>query len=320
MPGRILAEAFEARLKPERIPSWEAVEGACGRHSPDAVEDPWQAREAIRELLALGYSETNPLEEAEHAAASARQDLHRAFSHFEARNLDEAIPALRRAIAAAPGHLQAILLLASSLLAKGDREECRALAGQVAADPRLAPYAALLLGMLATSEGHTDQALAHFASAEQQGGSSSYLLGNVGWAHLAAKRFDEAERIFRVIRELEPESALAPFGLALIHAERGKPAESADEALNAIGRRYFWPEAHAQLGMALVRLGQTDRAIQAFETSLAQRPTVLAHDWLALIHQRTTHDEAQATAHRRSALALRGGAPALRAGAAGGPA
>ena len=173
--------------------------------------------------------------------------------------------------------------------------------------------------MLATSEGHTDEALAHFAAAEEQGGSSSYLLGNVGWAHLAAKRFDEAERIFLAIREIEPESALAPFGLAIIHAQRGKPTESADEALNAIGRRYFWPEAHAQLGMALVRLGQTDRAIQAFETSLVQRPTALAHEWLALIHQRATHDEAQATAHRRSALALRGGVPVLRAGA-GGPA
>ena len=308
MPGRILAEAFDERLQADRIPSWEAAEGACGRHPPDAVEDPWQARAAIRELLALGYSESNPLEEAEHAAASARQDLHRAFSHFDARNLDEAIPALRRAIAAAPGHLQAILLLASSLLAKGEREECRELAGQVAADPRLAPYAALLLGMLATSEGHTDEALAHFATAEEQGGSSSYLLGNVAWAHLAAKRLDDAERLCLAIRELEPESALAPFGLAIIHADRGKPAESADEALNAIGRRYFWPEAHAQLGMALVRLGQTDRAIQAFETSVAQRPTALAHEWLALIHERATHDGAQATAHRRSALALRGGA------------
>jgi tetratricopeptide (TPR) repeat protein len=162
--------------------------------------------------------------------------------------------------------------------------------------------------MLATSDGHTDEALTHFAEAEEQGGSSSYLLGNVAWAHLAAKRFDEAERLFKAIRELEPESALAPFGLAIIHAERGKPAESADEALNAIGRRYFWPEAHARLGMALVRLGDTERAIQAFETSLAQRPTALAHEWLALIHERATHDQALATAHRRSSLALRGGA------------
>ena len=308
MPGRILAEAFEERLKPERIASWEAVEGDCGRHPPDAVEDPWQARAAIRELLALGYSETNPLEEAEHAAASARQDLHRAFSHFDARNVDEAILALRRAIAAAPGHLQAILLLASSLPAKGEQEECRALAGQVAADPCLAPYAALLLGMLATSDGNTDEALARFAAAEEQAGASSYLLGNVAWAHLAAKRLDDAERLFTAIRSLEPESPLAPFGLALIHAERGQQTESADEALNAIGRRYFFPEAHAQLGMALMRVGQTERAIQAFETSVAQRPTVFAHEWLALIHERVTHDQARATAHRRSSLALRGGA------------
>jgi hypothetical protein len=86
------AEAFDERLKPERIASWEVVEGAGGRHPSDAVEDPWQAHAAIRELLALGSSETNPLKVAEHAAASARRDLHRAFSHFEARNVDEAIP------------------------------------------------------------------------------------------------------------------------------------------------------------------------------------------------------------------------------------
>lgn len=59
------AEAFDERLKPERIASWEAVEGAGGRHPSDAVEDPWQAHAAIRELLALGSSETNPLKVAE---------------------------------------------------------------------------------------------------------------------------------------------------------------------------------------------------------------------------------------------------------------
>jgi hypothetical protein len=68
------AEAFDERLEPERIASWEAVEGAGGRHPSDAVEDPWQAQAAIRELLALGSSETNPLKVAEHAAASARRD------------------------------------------------------------------------------------------------------------------------------------------------------------------------------------------------------------------------------------------------------
>jgi tetratricopeptide (TPR) repeat protein len=284
------------------------VDGECGRHPPDAIEDPWQARDAIRQLVVLGYSETSPAEEAQLAAAAAGHDLHRAFAHFEARNLDEAIAALRRVIAATPGNLQAILLLASSLLAKGELQECRALAEQVAADPRLAPYAALLLGMLETSAGQTDEALSRFAEAEKQGGTSSYLLGNVAWAHLRAKRLDEASRLFHAVRDLEPDSPLASIGLAIVHAEQGNPAESADEALNAIGRRYFWPEAHTQLGMALVRLGQIDRAIQAFETSLAQRPTALSHEWLAMIHERVTRDTTKATTHRRLALAIRGGA------------
>jgi uncharacterized protein HemY len=60
--------------------------------------------------------------------------------------------------------------------------------------------------------------------------------------------------------------------------------------------------------MALVRLGQIDRAIQAFETSLAQRPTALSHEWLAMIHERVTRDTTKATTHRRLALAIRGGA------------
>jgi hypothetical protein len=64
MPGRILAESYVERLKAERIPSWEAVDGECGRHPPDSVEDPWQARDAIRQLVDLGYSETSPAEEA----------------------------------------------------------------------------------------------------------------------------------------------------------------------------------------------------------------------------------------------------------------
>ena len=306
MPGRILVEAFHERLTAKRIPSWETVAGECGRHPPASLEEPWLARDAIRQLVALGYSETSPAEEAEHAAATARQDLHRAFAHLEDRNLDEAIAALRRVIAATPGSLQAILLLASSLLAKGQLQECRTLAEQVAADPRLAPYASLILGMLDTSAGRIDEALARFVEAEQRGGTSGYLLGNVAWAHLRAKRFDEAARLFRAARDLEPDSPVAPFGMAIVHAELEEPAESAEESLNAIGRRYFFPEAHAQLGIALVRLGQIERAIQAFETSIGQRPTALAHEWLAMIHDRVTRDTTKAATHRRLALAIRG--------------
>ena len=210
-----------------------------GPSRPPATSD---CSNSTTKLVALGYSETSPAEEAQLAAAAAGQDLHRAFAHFEARNLDEAIAALRRVIAATPRNVPAILLLASSLLAKGELQECRALAEQVAADPRLAPYASLLLGMLATSEGSTDEALAHFAEAEKQGGTSNYLLGNVAWAHLRAKRLDEAARLFHSVRELEPDSPLASIGLAVVHAEQGKPAESATKhsmrlAVATSGRR-----------------------------------------------------------------------------------
>ena len=44
-----------------------------------------------------------------------------------------------------------------------------------------------------------------------------------------------------------------------------------------------------------------------FSRALAQRPTALAHGWLAMIHEQVTGDTAKAATHRRMGLAIRGG-------------
>ena len=74
MDGKVLTEAFETPPRVDRISSWEDVPGDDGRHPPDTRLDPVAAKEALDQLVALGYIE--PLAEtAELAVAQSVQEL-----------------------------------------------------------------------------------------------------------------------------------------------------------------------------------------------------------------------------------------------------
>ena len=58
MDGKPLVQAFDelvGRLEVARIPSWEEVPGACGRHPPERQDRPFDNLVALQQLIALGY-------------------------------------------------------------------------------------------------------------------------------------------------------------------------------------------------------------------------------------------------------------------------
>jgi predicted AlkP superfamily phosphohydrolase/phosphomutase/tetratricopeptide (TPR) repeat protein len=57
MDGKVLVSAFEQAPEVEMIPSWERVIGDDGRHAPHTRLDPVASREALEQLVALGYIE-----------------------------------------------------------------------------------------------------------------------------------------------------------------------------------------------------------------------------------------------------------------------
>lgn len=304
MPGRVLREAFEEPPADDRIGSWEAIEGEAGLH-PRLETAPWREHAEIRRLASLGYAESTPAEEAHEASLAAHAALNRALIHLEACEWREAIPSLRQVLATRRGHPQASMLLATALLMTGDREhlaELPALALATAAEPVLAPYSDLIRGLSSAAEGRTEEAFAAFEECERTGLPSGLLFERLGLAYLELGRSVDAERLLRRSLELEPDGRFARFALAGIHLERGRPEEAAAESLRAIGRQYRWPEAHARLGVALLRLGRQPEAWRAFELSISQRPTATAHDGLAVL---LAADPAQAARHREEADALR---------------
>ncbi|MEW5724728.1 MAG: alkaline phosphatase family protein, partial [Thermodesulfobacteriota bacterium] len=95
MDGKPLVNVFTHPPALRTIPSWDDVPGPDGRHPPDRQVDPIEAREAINQLVALGYIEKPP-ENQEKAAAEAVRELHfnLARSYMDAQRHPDAIPYL----------------------------------------------------------------------------------------------------------------------------------------------------------------------------------------------------------------------------------
>jgi len=82
MDGKPLVQAFEKQTEVHRIDSWEAVEGNCGMHPADRLEDPYDASEEIARLVELGYIEEpgkDNKKNVEKAVLESRYNLGRAY-------------------------------------------------------------------------------------------------------------------------------------------------------------------------------------------------------------------------------------------------
>ena len=103
---------------------------------------------------------------------------------------------------------------------------------------------------------------------------------NLASQHLQARRFAEAERIYRQILAQQPQHAEAMHHLGVIAQQAGqndmRETGQLDEAIaacrQAIALQPNFPEAHHNLGLVLIDQGQFDEAIAACRQAIAQRP------------------------------------------------
>lgn len=318
MRGRPLAEAFETPPQIARISTWEAVDGDHGMHANSAEEDPWTRRvaedEAMRQLVDLGYIDAIP-EGGAHAAleGSARESkyyLARAYKHTG--RIEEAATILEELVAAAPDQDRFALRLvdcyreteryaeAREVLEAYERR-LRTRMDEKGTD-RPTPGLDIQFGLLALAEGHTDEAIERLERAAEANPHFPDLHRRIGAGYLKAKRWADAETVFRRALDIDPHNAGVLRGLALATLRQDRYTEAADYAIRAVSLRYSFPAAHAHLGEALMRLGKFERAAEAFEVAVAQQPGMRrVHEWLAELYRTHLDDPVQATAHLRFA-------------------
>ena len=157
-------------------------------------------------------------------------------------------------------------------------------------------------GLLLLEEGRTEEALAELNEAMRSIASFPRLHLRIGEAYLRLKRWDEAEAAFRAMLALDPDAAAAYHGIATAYVNQRRSEEAIEAALEAVGREYFYPAAHAQLGRALQQLGRFEDAAQAFEVAVAQSPGMKKiHFFLSEIYRIHLDDPVAATRHLRFA-------------------
>jgi tetratricopeptide (TPR) repeat protein len=99
-------------------------------------------------------------------------------------------------------------------------------------------------------------------------------------------KWNEGEAAYKKALELDPDNALALQGLSTIYRRRGDNERTADAAMRAVSLLFRLPVAHFNLGVALARSGETERAEFAFKTALRFQPEMLnAHRFLAFLYR-----------------------------------
>ncbi len=298
MDGRVLAEAFAQPPARRTVESWEQPapgSPAEGSRQPRSAEEEWSV---VRQFVELGYLDDPGGDPQEAVAGTERENRwNLARSYLDARRFADALPLLESICFEWPERPDYRFELALCQLNLDLYDEASETADGLAATAG-AP-GRLLLANIEFRRGDLPLCREHLAAAETMDPGLPGLQNQIGLTYLRLRRWAEAETAYRRTLEADADDAYAHLGIShcLLHAERFE--EAAESALHALGARFNLPMGHYQLGVALARLGDGPRAIQALETCLRFQPGFApAHRYLAALYGHVPEGAAKVREHR----------------------
>ena len=262
MDGKVLTQAFEEAQTPEYIDSWEEVAGEAGMHPSEQREDPWAAKEAMNQLVELGYIEAPGEDQQKNIDKITRESKwYLARVYMYKKDFEKAI-ALLEAIYAEVPEIRYGLSLIRCYQQMRKVAEFRATLDKVRqsdGDTNKMVQLDMLEGALLLLEYKPRKALEMLLKAEERAGHMSQLHVQIGKIYLRSQHFDEAERAFVKALSIDAQNANAHQGLGGVYLRQGKFEEAAESALNAIGLLYYYPIAHYNLCLLYTSPSPRDR-------------------------------------------------------------
>jgi arylsulfatase A-like enzyme/Tfp pilus assembly protein PilF len=163
------------------------------------------------------------------APSDAQAYFELGFCYFRLGKPDDAIPALKNALALEPWYTRAEEALAEISIQKRDYTQARAYLNHLlSVDPN--SYAAHYnLGILAAMEGNWSEAQQRMLSALHSDPESAEAHDTLGKIYFQGGKLDEARSQFEAAIRLQPKLASAHYGLAMVFQRQGKAEESAKE-------------------------------------------------------------------------------------------
>ncbi len=301
MDGKVMADAFDVSPEITVIPSWENVSGECGMHDADVQQDPYAAKEALDQLVALGYIDP-PGDDAEAAIKRTvdENNFYLARAYIDGGKTEEAIPVLKQLFDANPEALRYGIRLANCYLRTGETALARDVVQRIRKTQK-EPTAGLLVmqGKVVMKEKKFRRALQFFQEAEKTAPERFGLMAHIGGCYVKLEEWQKAFGAYQKELEIDPESAVsyAGSGISLLRMKRYE--EAIEHLFQAVGLQFHYPAAHYFLGETLYNIGEHAQAANSFEIALRLSPGMLkARKWLADIYKNHLNQPEKAAEHQ----------------------
>jgi len=128
------------------------------------------------------------------------------------------------------------------------------------------------LGLLATREGRTDEAIPYFQEALNLNPDHLIALENLGNAYRQQKNWDEARKALERAVAVGPQDAEANYSLGMVFAQLNDTDRAYEFLQRALKSRPDYPEALNNLGVLYLRTRRRDEAVASFEECIRVAP------------------------------------------------
>ena len=251
----------------------EIVKVYQGSISPGSVEQDFRhmprtpAERLEKALPWRGVSETFEF---------ARNYLSYGSIFFQRRYFEQAESFFRQALRDDPASAEAFYGVGSACLNLGKTAEARASfqrAVELAPNyPDTVPNAWNNLGLLATREGRTDEAIGYFQQALNVNPDHLIALENLGNAYRQQKQWGQARKVLEHAIAVSPGDPESNYSLGMVFAQTDDTARAYEYLQRALKSRPAYPEALNNLGILYLRTGRRDEAVASFEECIRVAP------------------------------------------------
>jgi tetratricopeptide (TPR) repeat protein/peroxiredoxin len=128
------------------------------------------------------------------------------------------------------------------------------------------------LGLLATQEARTDEAVRCFKEAVELSQDHLIALNNLGNAYRLQREWDKARQTFERALEVSPNDPEANYGLGMVFAQADDSEHAYEYLQRALKFRPVYPEALNNLGILYLRTQRRDEAVASFEECVRVAP------------------------------------------------
>lgn len=196
---------------------------------------------------------------------------------FQRGYFDQAEESFRLALSANPASAEALYGLGSVYLKKGNAVEARQSFERTtklpASYPDTLPNAWNNLGLLATREGRTAEAIPYFQEALRLSPDHLIALDNLGNAYRQQQKWDEALKVLERAVAVGPQDAEANYSLGMVFAQMDDSDRAYEYLQRALKFRPVYPEALNNLGVLYLRTKRRNEAVASFEECIRVAPT-----------------------------------------------